>query len=188
VQYEIYGDLYYRNAARTDRFGVEFKSRLELARNLDLTVGYAHAHYEYIDYAANSLEADSTGNIVAIQRDFSGHFEPNIPSDRVNLSLDYRYPVREELSVHAGVSYLAAAGLWVDDNNSQKTGSYQVLDAEAGVDMKFGHFLCSVKGGVNNTFDRVFAGTANINSADRRYYNAGSPRDFVGSVIFDYLF
>ena len=188
VPYEIFGDEYFRNATRTTRYGVVLESRMELYKELFFSVDYAYAHYIYNAYTANSWETDSTGNIVNIYRDFAGKSEPNIPRNKLGLSLYYKHPVGKKTGIFVKASYQYLSGLWVDDGNTGQTGSYSLVNAVLGFDIKLKHFIISASGGVNNLFDQVYAGYANINSADKRFYNAGAPRNFPGSVNIGYVF
>jgi len=188
VRYEVYGDEYFRNASESHRFGFTLQTRLEIISDLNFYAAYHYCHYIYKSYTANSIETDTTGNIGLLFRDFSGNAEPNIPRNNLALSLSYKHPIGKNADVFARVDYLNLSGRWVDDANSEQTSSYDLVNSELEFDMKFGHFLCSVSAGVNNILDRIYVGNANINSADRRFYDAGRPRDFFGSVGFNYLF
>jgi len=54
--------------------------------------------------------------------------------------------------------------------------------------MRFGHFSCQLSGGINNIFDVVYVGFTNTNSANKRFYEAGSPRDYFCTVNLGYTF
>ena len=190
VQFEIYGDYYYRNASITNRFGFALQSKLEIYQNLSFSIAYNFSDYIYKSYMASQWEEDSTGTLVHVKdtTDFSGNVEPNIPRNNLNLTLAYRRPIGGKTSVIAQVSYLCISGLWVDDANSNKTDVYNLVNAMLGLNMKFGRFIFTVSGGVNNIFNQIYVGNTNTNSADKRFYNAGSPRDFFGSVNVGYVF
>ena len=188
VQYEIYGDNYYRNASKTNRLGFAVHGKLEVYRDLVFSIAYTYSHYIYKSYTAKSLETDSTGTLVQVTRDFSGNAEPNVPRNNLNLSLSYKHPMGKKIGIFARLSYLGISGVWVDDANSAKTDSYNLVNTLLGLNMKFGHFVFTLSGGVNNIFNRVYAGDSNLNSADKRFYDAGSPRDFTGAVNFGYSF
>jgi iron complex outermembrane recepter protein len=188
VRYEIFGDEYYRNASETNRYRFSLHTSLEIVRNLIFSAGYTYSHFIYKSYTANSIETDSTGNIVFLYRDFSGNAEPNVPCNNLDLSLSYKHPIGEKADVYAKMNYRKLSGFWVDDANSDQTHSCDLLNSVVGFDIRLGHFACSVSAGVNNILDQVYVGNANINSMDKRFYNAGSPRDIFGSVSFNYMF
>lgn len=188
VPYEIYGDEFYRNAAKANRIGVDLEGRLEIFSGLSLSAGWSYALFTYKTYDAISLETDTTGNIVAIHRDFAGNSEPDNPRNNISLSLLFKHPAGKKTGIFAKAGYHYASGMWADDANTEQTCSYNLVNASMGADMKFGHFRVSVSGGVDNVFNRVYVEHANINSADRRFYDAGAPRSFFGAVNFGYVF
>ncbi len=188
VRYEIFGDEYFRNAAKADRIGFSIKGKLEIIKELFLTAAYLFSDFRYKTYPAISWEENSSLTLMTVNRDFSGNVEPNIPRNNLNLALAYAHPVGKKCSLFAKLSYLALSGVWVDDANSEKTGSYSLVNSLLGFDLTLGHFTCMLSAGVNNVFNKGYVGNVNTNSADYRFYDAGSPRDFVGSVNFGYAF
>ena len=185
VQLEVYGDYYYRNASKTNRFGFALNSKLEIYQDLTFSIAYTFSHFLYKSYIVKYLD-DSTG--LPVSSDYSGNVEPNVPRNNLNLSLAYQHSIGGKTGIFAKISYLNISGLWVDDANSDKTDAYNLINTMLGFDFKFGHFFFTVSGGVNNIFNQVYVENSNINSADYRFYNAGSPRDFFGSINFGYMF
>lgn len=188
VSYEVFGDEYYRNANKSDRFGIELESRLEIIKDLTFYISYIYSHFVYKSYNAISIETDPTNNIVQINRDFSGNIEPSVPENMLNLSIGYTHPFGKKINTFVKLSYKMMSGMWVDDLNSAKTNSYNLLNASLGANMKFGHFKLSVAGGVNNIFNSVYVGYITTNSADKRYYNAGEPLNYAGTLDIAYIF
>ena len=188
VSYEIYGDEFYRNATTTNRFGFLADVSLEIIRNLVLEVKYTHSHFEYGQYTANSLEADSSGNIVPVYRDFAGKFEPGMPGNDLNTTLGYKHAAGKRWNFYGEAGYRYLGSMWTDDANSDQTGGCNLVNAEAGFDLKLGRFTVSASCGVNNIFNAVWVGSVTVNSANYRYYNAGTPRDLYGNINFTYVF
>ena len=188
VAYEVYGEEYCRNAARATRFGAELKGSIAFSFGLKVKLSYNFSHFRYDSYAAQSLETDSTGNLVYVPRDFSGNTEPGIPANKLSLVLSYNHHITRNISLLADVGYTAMSGFQVDDANSAKTNASGILDSMLGLYMKFGHFDFSVAGGVNNIFNKTYVGYATINSADKRFYNPGVPRDYHCSLNMGYTF
>ena len=185
VQYEVYGDYYYRNASKTNRFGVSLSGELEIYQDLTFAMAYTFSHFLYNSYIAKYLD-DSTS--LPVSNDYSGNMEPNVARNTLNLSLAYQRAIGKKTGIFAKISYLNSSGVWVDDANSGKTDAYNLINTMLGFDIKFGHFICKVAGGVYNIFNQVYVENLNINSADYRFYNARSPRNFSLSVNFGYIF
>jgi hypothetical protein len=45
-----------------------------------------------------------------------------------------------------------------------------------------------VSGGVNNILDEIYVGFTNTNSADKKFYEAGAPRDYFLNINLGYHF
>ncbi len=188
VPFEVYNEVYFRNAAKTVRRGIEIGSRVEIFKDLQFAFAYTFSAFNYVEYSALAIEIDSTGNIIETEEDFSGNIVPSVPKNNLFISLSYAHTLGNRVTGFAKLSYQGISGLWVDDANTDKTKAYQLLNSTLGVDMKFGKFNIQVSGGVNNMLDEVYVGFTNTNSADRRFYEAGEPRNYFASINFGYRF
>jgi len=188
IPYEVLGNVYYRNAAKTNRLGLELGAQLEIYRGLDFGLTYTYCHFTYLAYEAETIEQDSLLNWITSYRDFKGNIVPSVPEHNLYMSLSYTHPIGKHISFFIRSSYQGISGLWVDDENTDKTKAYGLLNGLLGLDMKFGKFNVMLSGGVNNIFDEVYVGFTNTNSANKRFYEAGAPRDYYGSVNFGYTF
>lgn len=188
VPFEVYSEVFFRNAAKTARRGIELGSRIEIYKDLQFAFAYTFSAFSYIDYSALVIEIDSTGNIIEIEEDFSGNIVPSVPKNNLFISLSYSHTLSKKIVGFAKLSYQGISGLWVDDANTDKTNAYQLLNSVLGVDMKFGKFNIQLSGGINNILDEVYVGFTNTNSADRRFYEAGEPRNYFASVNLGYRF
>ncbi|MBU3928083.1 MAG: TonB-dependent receptor [Bacteroidetes bacterium] len=188
VPFEVYNEVFFRNAAKTNRRGVELGSRIEIVKSLDFTFSYTFSDFIYNSYEALVIEIDTTGNIIEKEQDFSGHIVPSIPRNNLFMSLSYSHPIVNQVNAFLKLSYSGISGLWVDDANSDKTKSYQLINSVLGVDMKFGKVNVLISGGMNNMLDEVYVGFTNTNSADRRFYEAGEPGNFFCSINLGYTF
>ena len=188
IPMEVLGDVYYRNAAKTNRLGLEFGAQLEIIQGFNLGLTYTWSRFIYLDYTAVTIEADTSGTLIETDKDFSGNIVPSVPQNNLYFSLTYSRPVSRHASLFAKASYQGISGLWVDDENSDKTNPYNLLNATLGVDLKFGRFNIMASGGVNNIFNEIYVGFTNTNSADKRFYEAGAPRDYFVSLNLGYRF
>ncbi|MBL7111090.1 MAG: TonB-dependent receptor [Bacteroidales bacterium] len=188
VPFEVLGDVYFRNAANTHRLGAELGGLVEICENLNFEASYTWSHFRYKSYEARTIEIDSLGNIIQTDRDFTGNIVPSIPANNLYMALSYAHPFGRHFNLFAKVSYQGISGLWVDDANTDETAPYNLLNSVLGVDMHFGKFNLMFSGGVNNIFDAVYVGFTNTNSADKRFYEAGAPRDWFVSLNLGYRF
>jgi len=188
VPFEVNGNVYYRNAAKTNRLGLELGAQLEIVKNLNFMGSYTYSFFKYVTYEARSLSVDTSGNVIETNRDFGGNYAPSIPVNNVFLALSYSYPVTRGISLFAKVSYQGISGMWVDDANSDKTSAYNLLNSVVGIDLKIWKFNFLLSGGVNNLTNEIYVGFTNTNSADGRYYEAGAPRDFFCTCNIGFTF
>lgn len=188
VPYEIYGEVYYRNAAETNRRGIELGSQVKLLNNLDITFAYTFSDFIYNSYSALTIEIDSVGNIKETEKDFSGKIVPSVPRNNLYIAASYSQSITRNIEGFAKLSYNGISGLWVDDANSNQTDGYQLLNSVLGVDMKFGKLNILVSGGMNNMLDEIYVGFTNTNSAEGRFYEAGAPRNYFISANIGYRF
>ncbi len=188
VPYEVFGEVYFRNAAKTIRKGIEFGSDINIIKNLNLKVSYTLSDFVYDSYSALNISIDSTGNIIETEEDYSGNIVPSVPKNNLFMALAYTQPVTRKIDSFLKFSYSGISGLWVNDANTDKTNGYNILNSLIGLDMNFGKLNIMVSGGVSNLFDELYVGFTNTNSADSRYYEAGEPRSFFGSINVGYRF
>ena len=188
VPFEVYGDVFFRNAAKTNRRGIELGSSLEIYERFDFTFAYTFSNFVYQTYSAITIELDDEGNLIESEKDFSGNIVPSVPQNNLYLGLSYAYPFHQKVSGFIKFSYMGVSGLWVDDENTDKTDSYQLLNSVLGLDMKFGKLNVLLSGSMNNMLDVVYVGFTNTNSADRRFYEAGEPRNYFVSLNIGYTF
>lgn len=188
VPFEVFGDVFFRNAATTNRRGLELGSGLEIYRNLNFTFAYTYSDFVYQEYYARTIEVDPLGNITETDRDFSGNIVPSVPLHNLYLSLSWSVLIYRQISGFAKMSYMGVSGLWVDDANTDKTAGYRLLNGVLGLDMVFGDFSFMLSGSLNNMLDEVYVGFTNTNSADRKFYEAGEPRNYFISANLGYRF
>jgi iron complex outermembrane receptor protein len=184
----VIGEVYYRNAAKTNRMGLEVGSQLEIYRNLNFTASYTFSYFDYIKYEARTIVADSLENLSTLVKDFSGNIVPSVPVNNLFLSLTYAQPVGRHVNLFARASYQGISGMYVDDANTDQTKGYNLLNGMIGADLRFGKFNVVASGGVNNIFDVVYVGFTNTNSTLKRFYEAGGPRDYYVSLNLGYAF
>jgi len=188
VPWEVFGDVFFRNAAKTSRQGIEFGIDMNIYKGLNLNFSYTFSDFNYKTYSAKIIEIDSTGNIVESDRDFSGNIVPSVPKHNIYLALSYTALITNNFTGFLKLSYRGVSGLWVDDANSDKTDGYSILNSVTGIDFTFGNFNVMISGGINNLLDQLFVGFTNTNSADKRFYEAGEPRNYFGSINLGYVF
>jgi iron complex outermembrane recepter protein len=188
VPYEVLGDVFYRNAAETQRMGLELGAQAEILRGFNVTLAYTFSNFDYKDYIARTIEIDTSGNFITNDEDFSGNVVPSVPKNNFYMSMSYSHPIISQINGFVRASYMGISGMWVDDANTDQTDAYNLLNATLGFDMTFGKFNILLSGGIDNLLDEIYVGFTNTNSANGRFYEAGAPRNYYLSLNLGYTF
>lgn len=184
VPFEVYGDVFFRNSAKTIRNGFEAGIDVEIIEGLNFQGSYSYSDFSYDTY--NALAIDQ--NLDTTSQNYSGNVVPSVPKHNLFLACSYAYLFGNGITGFIRSSFRHVSGMYVDDANSEMTDEYDVVNASVGCDMVFGKFSILASLGVNNIFDKVYSGFININSSDGRFYEAGEPRNFYGGINFGYAF
>ncbi|RMG23362.1 MAG: TonB-dependent receptor [Methanobacteriota archaeon] len=188
VPFEILGEVFYRNSAETNRRGLELGGDISLYKGFRFNLAYTLSDFVYDTYNARVIELDSTGNFITIDRNFSGNFVPSIPKHNLNIALSYEKQLSPQTSLFGKLSYWYTSGMYVNDQNSEKTDGYRLLNAVGGLNFRIAPFDILFSLGVDNILDKTYVAFTNTNSVNGRFYEAGSPRNFYGSIKLGYLF
>jgi len=184
VPFEIDGDVYFRNSAKTNRRGLEVSVTSEIYEGLSTTISYTFSDFTYDEY--NALTIDEVGD--SASADFSGNVVPSVPKHNFVLALQYHHRLHSNITAFIKGAYQNISGMYVNDANSDKTEGYQILNSTVGLEMFWGNFNVLLSGGVNNIFDQTYVGFININSANGRFYEAGEPQSFFATLKVNYVF
>lgn len=187
----VINDLtYYRNAANTNRTGVECGVKFELLDGVELATNYTFSDFHYKDYIAINY----TGSGDTIRADYSGNTVPAIPKSLVNFILNYQFKLSKELTGIALWDMDYVTKMFVDDANSATVPEYFYGNIMLGATWSSKNFNLLLTGGVKNIFDRRFVGFININANpelppdQRRYYETGEPRSYYLGLNLGYKF
>lgn len=184
IPFEVYGDVFYRNAAKTNRTGLEAGCNTELTEGLNFQLSYTYSNFTYDNYIALTIEED----LDTLTQNFTGNFAPSVPEHYLFTALAYTLPITDQITGFIRSSVRYVSGMYVDDANSDKTDNYTILNAGIGFDVTLGRFNLLITGGLNNITDKVYVGFVNINSSNRRFYEAGEPRSFYAGINLGYTF
>ena len=187
VPFEVFGDVFFRNAAQTRRSGVEFGTTTELLKGLRLAVSYTFSDFTYDNYIARTIDIVDD-QIVTEEQEFSGNIVPSVPKNNLLLSISYERSFWGFLTAYSKISTQYVSGMYVDDKNTDKTNDYQTVNTTIGIDLQLNKFNIRLSGGLNNILDEKYVGFININSTAARFYEAGEPRNIFASIQFGYIF
>lgn len=189
VPFTLDQTVYYRNAATSKRFGVEFGFNTEIIkRKADLVTlngAYTFSDFKYDKYTARVID----GNTITEQI-YDGNYEPSNPKNLVSGELMYRHTFEGKYSVFAKTQLQYVGEMFVNDRNddSLKTEAYSLINGQVGVDLTLGSVKLLAYAGMNNIADKKYVAFININADRRDYYEAGPKRNFFAGLTLGYMF
>jgi len=189
IPFEVKGDVFFRNAAKTIRNGLEVGGSVDVIEGLNLQASYTYSRFEYDEYFALTID----DNLDTLTQDFSGNLAPSVPMHNLFFALAYNQSITDHITGFIRGSIRYVSEMYVNDenyfkNDNGRTDDYTTLNAGVGLDMLFGKFNLLLSAGVNNISDREYAGFVNINSSDGRFYEAGEPQNFYAGINLGYAF
>lgn len=182
VPFEVFGSVYYRNAAKTWRRGIEFGSDSKLIYGFKLKTSYTFSYFRYVEYTALSINQ----NLSLIEQNYSHNVVPSVPKHNLNLALSYEKELVLNTNIFSKFSYHYVSGMYVNDMNSEKTDSYNLFNFLIGIDKRLGKLNLLLSSGVNNLFNKKYVGFININSTTGRFYELGEPRMYFVNLNIGY--
>jgi iron complex outermembrane receptor protein len=188
VPFEVFGEVYFRNSAKTNRTGIEVGNDVDIYKGLKMKIVYTYSKFRYDEYSARVIAIDRSGNLVVSEKSFSGNEVPSVPAHNLIFGVSYEKKFYKENNAFAKVAYQYVSAMSVDDANSQNTNSYSLLNSVIGFDLMLESFNVIVAFGINNIFNSKYVGFININSANYRFYETGRPRNYFTSINIKYSF
>jgi iron complex outermembrane receptor protein len=186
VPFIVDGNPFFRNAASTDRLGVEAGVNTEIYKGLTIRTAYTFQDFKYDKYEAGSI--DEFGNRTF--ENFSGNYEPSNPKHFASAEMMYTHTIKKHYTFYVKSSFQYVGEMFVNDANddSLKTEAYSLINAQAGVDLNFSNIRLLTYFGINNIADKKYVAFIQINSDKREFYESGPRRNFFGGVTLAYMF
>lgn len=182
VPFDINGDVFYRNSAKTNRNGVELGASTALIPGLNAGLSLTYSDFTYDEYLARSIDAAG----ITTDTDYSGNEVPSVPRLNASFTLGYNRLITGNMIGFAKTQIQTVTGMYVNDANSSKTSDYTLASVTLGTEIYFDKFSLILSGGGMNLFDRQYIGFININATGGRFYEAGEPRNFFGNLTLTY--
>jgi iron complex outermembrane receptor protein len=184
----VFGDVFYRTAAQTNRTGLELGANTEIFHGFQAKAAYTFSDFSYDSFTARSVGTDTLGNIVIGDSKYDGNSVPSVPEHNFSLTLSYDKKFYESLTGFAKASYSNVSGMYVDDGNSEKSEGYSLFNSNLGMEWIVDRFQFVASCGVNNIANTTYAAFVNINSAQKEFYEVGEPRNFFAGLNIGYTF
>ncbi|MBN8570469.1 MAG: TonB-dependent receptor [Ignavibacteria bacterium] len=190
VPFIVSNTAYFRNAAKSNRNGIEFGLTTNIVGGLKWKTAYNFSDFKYDEY--NAIIYDINGNIVT--KNYSGNIAPSVPKHYLSSDLIYNYDFTRSVSAFAKFNYTYVDGMYTDDENSARTGAYILLNSGLGMEVNIANFSIIANAGLGNLTDKKYSAYININAdpdktVDKRaFYEAGAPRNFFAGINLGYTF
>lgn len=186
VPFDVDGAVFFRNAGRTNRTGIEVGFDAEFLYGLRCKSAYTYSNFKYSDYIARAIVLDQSGNFVIQDSRFSGNVVPSVPKHNLSISVSYTRHFLESFTGFVKTHFMSISGMYSDDLNLEKSAGYNILNLSGGLDILLGRFNLLISGGVNNVADKRYIAFININSTRKEFYEAGEPRNYFGGITLGY--
>jgi iron complex outermembrane receptor protein len=177
IPFVINQQTYYRNAARTNRTGVEIGIKTKPFEGVEFTTNYTFTNFRYDNYVVEEFTPSGT-----LSKSYTDNVVPSVPKHILNFILNYEFDVSESLLglLQWDCDYLSS--MYVDDANSGTTPAYLYTNPMAGISYSWRQLHSTAFMGITNVFDRHYAGYINVNDYYGRYFEAGEPRSFYSGI------
>jgi iron complex outermembrane receptor protein len=190
IPFTISDQSYYRNAAQTNRTGLECGIKLVPFEETDLIINYTYTHFRYNNYISRTY--NSVGNPVDVN--YTGNKVPAVPQHLTNFILEKELELTKHITGLLVFDCDYVSKMFVDDQNTENTGDYFYANTLIGANFIFDKFNILFSAGVNNFLNRKYVGFININANpefsiyNRRYFEPGEPRNFYVNLNMGYRF
>jgi iron complex outermembrane receptor protein len=183
VPFSVGQSTFFRNAAKTNRQGIEVGFKSEPFEGIEFTVNYTITNFKYDDYKAIIY---TTGE--PLTEDYSGNYVPSVPRHILNMILNYEFELTENLSGLLQWDNDYITDMYANDKNTVKTPVYFYGNWMAGINYQYKQFGVLAFVGMNNIFDKRYVGFININDLNGRYFQMGEPRNYYSglNITFKY--
>jgi iron complex outermembrane receptor protein len=190
VPFSISDRAYYRNAASTNRTGIEIGLKAEFLGGIEWLLNYNYTDFRYTNYTARILSP--TGQF--IDTTFTDKTVPAVPRQNLGCIFEYKLKINKDLYGLIVFDFDYVDKMYADDLNSEQTESYVYANPMAGINVILGNISILLSGGLKNIFNKRYVGFLNINAnpefniGERRYYELGEPRSGYLNFNLSYRF
>jgi iron complex outermembrane receptor protein len=177
VPFIINEQVFFKNAARVKRDGLEMGIKTKPFAETELLVNYTITDFKYDNYKTINYTPSGTEEV-----NYTSNHEPSVPKQIVNFIFNYEFELNEDFSglLQWDCDYIDK--LYVDDANSETAPAYFYGNVMGGLTYQGELFSAVLYGGIYNIFDKRYVGFVNINDYFGRYYETGEPRSFYSGL------
>ncbi len=166
------------NAGTTSHYGLESKLKLNLFNSSGIWSGSLNLNYTWMK---NRFD-----NFIDNQEDYSGNELPGIPDQHLQSIANIGFKKKTFLQLN----WRYSGKMHLDDANTKTYSGHHLFDVSLSQRIiTGGNTALDIQGGINNIFDRHYAGMILVNAPSfgnnlPRYYYPGAPANGFIRIIF----
>ncbi|MDV6344261.1 TonB-dependent receptor [Nitrosomonas sp. Is37] len=159
------GRIFFRNAGKSRRLGVESRLATPVWQGLQGEIAYTYSDFEFERFIVDNI-------------DLKGNEFPGLPKHRWEGRIRYTHPtgIFGQLHVHR------VGEFFVNDINTVTNHAYTLGQLLLGWEKKHRWLEGSVFVGINNLFDERYNANTRINAAFGRFFEPGPPLNVFGGL------
>jgi len=161
------GRLFFANAGKSSRDGLEAMLRWQGNSGLAAELSYTFSDFKFDDFV------DASGN------DFSGSALPGLPRHFAFASLSYE----SEKGLYGRFEINYSGDLYADNANDVNVSSYVVGNLRFGFRAEAGRWRLEPYLGINNLFDESYNNNIRINAFGGRYFEPAPDRNYYAGIV-----
>lgn len=165
------GRIFFRNAGRSTRRGVEFHFDYPITQSLLWSLAYTYLDASFDRYRASS------GN-------FADNDEPGIPPNQLFTELLYSH----RSGLYGAFNILFVDNFFANDANTFQNEAYTVLNLRFGYETYLGNVRVAPFVGLNNLTDEHYNGLVRLNAAANRFFEPAPDFNAYGGLAMAYEF
>ena len=178
VPFIINEQVFFKNAAKVKRDGIEVGIKTHPFEETEMTVNYTYTNFKYDSYKTVNYTPSGSNEV-----NYSGNYEPSVPQQIVNFIFNYEFELSDDISglLQWDCDYISK--LYVDDANSETSPAYFYGNMMGGITYQNELLSAVIYAGVYNIFDKKYIGYVNINDYLKDIMNPESREVFIQVLI-----
>ena len=162
------GKFFYRNAGKTERYGVEYTANILWSEQLQTRFSYTYMKNKYVSYLLNGVK-------------YNGNNVPGSPNHFGYAGIAYT----SNSQWQATLGWRYTGKLYADDRNTTLISDYITGQLRLGKKWATQKITLTAFGGINNILNQKYFDNIRINAFGKRYYEAAPRRHFYLGITAD---
>jgi len=164
------GREFFRNAGKSRQYGLELLLDYLITKYVNISFSYTYLNFEFRDFR---IENDI----------FDGNDVPGIPDHQIFANILYK----SDIGFYGGADLLYVSDFFVNDSNSEKNGSYTVLNLRTGFERSFYNKIrLNTFLGLNNILDEKYNSSVRVNAFGDRFFEPAPQFNLFGGFSVKY--